>query len=37
MLVKFTIDGGSEPVTMQAREEVLEDRLRILRQHDPYG
>jgi hypothetical protein len=35
MLVKFTIDGGSEPVTRQAREEVLEDRLRILRQHDP--
>lgn len=34
MLVKFTIDGGSEPVTRQAREDVLEDRLRILRQHD---
>ena len=35
MLVKFTINGGSEPVTRQAREEVLEDRLRILQQHDP--
>jgi hypothetical protein len=35
MLVKFTIDGGTEPVTRQAREEVLEDRLRILRQQDP--
>jgi hypothetical protein len=35
MLVKFTIDGGSEPITRQAREEVLEDRLRILDQYDP--
>jgi hypothetical protein len=35
VLVKFTIDGGSAPVTRQAREEVLEDRLRILNQHDP--
>jgi len=35
MLVKFTVDGGSEPITRQAREEVLEDRLRILQQYDP--
>jgi hypothetical protein len=33
--VKFTINGGTEPITHQAREEVLEDRLRILRQYDP--
>jgi hypothetical protein len=35
MLVKFTIDGGSEPVTRQARQEVLEDRLRLLHHYDP--
>lgn len=35
MLVKFTIDGGTVPVTQQAREEILDDRLSILRQHDP--
>jgi hypothetical protein len=34
MIVKFTIDGGSEPITRQAREEVLEDRLRILQRYD---
>jgi len=34
VLVKFTIDAGSVPVTRQAREEVLDDRLRILRQYD---
>src|SRR5713101_7755283 len=35
MFVKFTIDAGTVPVTRQAREEILEDRLRILRQYDP--
>src|SRR5206468_277048 len=35
MLVKFTIDGGTAPVTQQAREEVLDDRLRILAGFDP--
>jgi hypothetical protein len=35
MLVKFTIDGGSTPITQQARPEVLEDRLRILQTFDP--
>src|SRR5579864_8395938 len=35
MLVKFTIDGGSTPITQQARPEILEDRLRILRAFDP--
>jgi hypothetical protein len=35
VLVKFTINGGTEPITRQAREEILEDRLRILRRHDP--
>jgi hypothetical protein len=35
MLVKFTIDAGTVPVTGQAREEILEDRLRILQQYDP--
>ena len=35
MLVKFTIEGGTEPVTRQAREDVLNDRLRILRGYDP--
>jgi hypothetical protein len=35
VLVKFTINGGSEPITRQAREEVLADRLRILQQYDP--
>jgi hypothetical protein len=34
VLVKFTINAGSEPVIRQAREEVLDDRLRILRQYD---
>lgn len=33
MLIKFTIDGGSTPVTGQARGDVLEDRLRLLNQH----
>jgi len=27
MLTKFTINGGSVPVTQQAREDVLNDRL----------
>lgn len=35
MLVKFTIDGGRTPITQQARPEVLEDRLHILRDFDP--
>jgi len=35
MLVKFTIDGGCVPVTTQARADILDDRLRILRQHEP--
>ncbi len=35
MLVKFTIDGGSTPISQQARPEVLDDRLRILREFDP--
>ncbi len=32
--MKFTIDGGSIPVDRQAREEVLDDRLRVLHQYD---
>jgi len=35
VLVKPTIDGGTEPITRQAREEILADRLRILQQYDP--
>ena len=35
LLVKFTIDAGSVPVTRQAREELLDDRLRLLREYDP--
>jgi hypothetical protein len=35
MLVKFTINGGSEPVEQQAREDVLHDRLEILNRYDP--
>lgn len=35
MLVKFTIDGGCVPVTAQARPDILEDRLRILRERKP--
>ncbi|MFZ3210163.1 MAG: hypothetical protein WA188_01495 [Terriglobales bacterium] len=34
-LVKLTIDAGTMPVTQQARAEVFDDRLRIVRQHDP--
>jgi hypothetical protein len=34
MLIKFTIDGGRTPITQQARPEVLEDRLRLLRGFD---
>jgi hypothetical protein len=35
MLVKFTIDGGSTPIRQQAREDVLNDRLVVLRRFDP--
>jgi hypothetical protein len=35
MLLKFTIDAGVVPVTQQAREDVLNDRLQLLRAHDP--
>ena len=35
MLVKFNIESGSEPVTAQAREDILNDRLGILRKFDP--
>jgi hypothetical protein len=35
MLVKFTIDEGIGPITQQAREDILNDRLRILRDFDP--
>ena len=37
MLVKFSIDSGSEPVTEQAREDILEDRLTILQSFHPYA
>ena len=35
MLVKLTIDGGTERVTEQARPEILDDRLRMLHNYDP--
>jgi hypothetical protein len=35
LLAKFNIKSGSEPVTRQARENILEDRLSTLRQFDP--
>jgi len=35
VLVKFTIEGGSVPIHQQAREEVLADRLAVLRRFDP--
>ena len=35
MLVKFTISGGTEAVRYQARADVLDDRLRLLRNYDP--
>jgi hypothetical protein len=35
MLVKFTIDGGLVPIREQARQDVLDNRLRMLREHDP--
>jgi hypothetical protein len=35
MLVKFTIDAGLVPIRDQAREDILTDRLRILREFDP--
>jgi hypothetical protein len=35
MLVKFTIDSGTDPVTEQAREDIFNDRLSILRRFDP--
>jgi hypothetical protein len=35
MLVRFTIEGGCIPVTEQAREDVLNEYLDILRTYDP--
>jgi hypothetical protein len=35
MLVRFTIEGGCIPVTEQAREDLLNQYLRLLRNYDP--
>jgi hypothetical protein len=35
MLVRFTIEGGCTPVTEQAREDLLNEYLAILRAYDP--
>jgi hypothetical protein len=37
MLVRFTIEGGCIPVTEQAREDLLNEYLGLLRDYDPDG